>query len=201
MQFGSPHKLDYGKQLTAALAYLALNHLDRVSIVALRDGVAARLAPTRGRNRIFTVFDFLRPLRASGPTDLADAIGAFVAQNKRRGVAILISDLYDPAGFEQGINRLRYARFEVNVIHLHDRRDAAPQLRGDLTLVDAETGAARQVTVTPRLLARYAAAERAYRARIAAFCVQKHVDLFSLDTGTPPEDAVLKLLRRGGLLA
>src|SRR6185503_5811850 len=29
MQFGKPSKLNYGKQLAAALAYVALNHLDR----------------------------------------------------------------------------------------------------------------------------------------------------------------------------
>ncbi len=200
MAFGSPRKLDYGKQLCAALAYVALNHLDRVSITALRDQVVTRLAPTRGRNRIFTVFDFLRPLKADGGTNLTDAIGAFVAQNKRRGVAILVSDLYDPAGFEAGINRLRYARFEAHVLHLVDAAEATPPLHGELELVDAESGGSRQVTVTPRLLARYARAHAAYLARIEAFCVQHRVSLFSLDTRIPPDQAMLRLLR-GGLVA
>jgi uncharacterized protein (DUF58 family) len=201
MGFGTPRKLDYGKQLAAALAYVALNHLDRVSITALRDTVVTRLPPTRGRNRIFTVFDFLRPLAATGRTSLAESIGAFAAQNKRRGVAILISDLYDPEGFEQGINRLRYARFEAHVLHLRDAADAAPGLHGDVDLVDAETGESRSVTVTPRLLERYEQAQAAHLARLSAFCVQNRVGLFSLDTRTPPEDAMLRILRRGGLVA
>lgn len=201
MAFGSPRKLSYGKQLAAALAYVALNHLDRVSITALRDGVVQRLSPTRGRNRIFTVFEFLRPLTASGGTNLSDAIGAFAAQNKRRGVAVLISDLYDPAGFEQGINRLRYGRFEAHVVHLTDAADAAPELHGEVDLEDAETGETRQVTVTPRLLSRYAEAHAAYLERIHAFCRQKRVGLYTVDTRTPPDEAVLKLLRRGGLLS
>jgi uncharacterized protein (DUF58 family) len=200
MQFGTPRKLDYAKKLTAALAYVALNHLDRVSITALDEAVVERLAPTRGKNRIFTVFDFLRPLRPGGRTNLADALGTFVAQNKRRGVAILISDLYDPAGFEEGINRLRYGRFEAHVIHVCDPTDADPRLHGEVDIVDAETGESRQVTVTPRLLARYGEAHAAYVERVRSFCLRKRVGLSVIDTRTPVEEAMLRLLRHGGLV-
>ncbi len=66
------------------------------------------------------MFEFLRPVQADGRTGTADAMRTFVAQNKRRGVAILISDLYDPEGFEGGINTLRYNKFEPYVIQVFD---------------------------------------------------------------------------------
>ncbi len=201
MAFGRPPKLRYGKQLAAALAYVALNNLDRVSITALRDGSAERLAPTRGRNRIFTVFEFLRPLRADGGTHLADAISTFAAQNKRRGVAILISDLYDPLGFEEPINALRFARFETHILRLVSPDEAEPNLHGELELVDSETGLTRQVTVTPALLARYRAARAERDQRLEAFCGEKQVGLSTLDISVPPEEAILNVLRHGGLLA
>jgi hypothetical protein len=58
-----------------------------------RDGAHAE---TRGKARIFKVFRFLREESSRGTTDLGDAMKTFVAQNKRRGLAVLISDLYDP---------------------------------------------------------------------------------------------------------
>lgn len=201
MAFGAPRKLDFAKKLTAALAYIALAHLDRVSITALRETVGERLAPTRGKNHIFTVMEFLRPLKAHGRTNLADAVGAFVAQNKRRGVVLLVSDLYDPDGFEHAIRRLRYARFDVHVLHVTDPSDATPGLAGDVELIDAETGEVRQVALTPQLLRRYEQAYHKHCARIAAFCVKQQVGLFLIDTQTPPEEAMLRLLRRGGLVA
>ena len=197
----TPRTLDYGKQIAAALAYVALNHLDRVSVTALADAVTARMPPTRGRNRIFPIFEFLRPLQASGETRLADAVGTFVAQNKRRGVAVLISDLYDPAGFEAALDRLRYARFEPHVVHLIDPREAVPSARGDVELIDAESGERRQATLTPRLLERYAQAYRAHQERVTSACVQKQVGLFAIDVRTPVTDAMLHMLRRGGLVA
>jgi hypothetical protein len=72
----------------------------------------------------------------------------FVAQHKRRGLAVLVSDLYDPAGFERGINALRYKKFEPFVLHVVDPREARPELRGDVRVYDCETGDEREVTVT-----------------------------------------------------
>lgn len=199
MAFGDPPKLAYAKKLAAALAYISLHHLDRVSITAFHDGRLLRLAPTRGRNRIFRVFDFLRPLTASGNTRFPDAASAFAAQNRRRGVAIVISDLYDPDGFERGIDALRYAKFETYVLHVTDPSEAHAPALGDVELVDAETGEARFVTVSPKLASRYVQAYAAYRERVRRFCVEKQVPLFEVRTDVAPEETVLGILRRGGM--
>ena len=201
MRFGAPQsKLRYAKRLAAALAYIALANLDRVCVVTFSDEVSERLAPTRGKNRIFKVFEFLRPLEADGQTATADALKTFVAQNRRRGVAILISDLYDPDGFEAGINTLRYHKFEPYVIQVFDPVEVNPPLHGDVRLVDDETGEARDVTITPRVLERYAAAHAAYRARIDDFCTSKQVPHHAVRTDVPFDEAVLDILRRGGLV-
>ena len=200
MSFGDPIKLHYGMQVAAAISYVGLANLDRVSIHALGDRVVDRLAPARGKGRIFNVFEFLKGLQPQGKTDLAAACRSFVARNKRRGIAILISDLYDPEGFEGGINALRFARFETGVIQVFDRAEVKPKLHGDLSLVDCETGVARDVTITNRILERYAEVHRQYREQIEEFCRTKHVAHFPADTHVPFDEMVLRILRRGGLL-
>jgi len=200
MGFGKPKKLSYAKRIAAALAYIALSNLDRVSVLTFADAMIDRLAPTRGKVRIFKAFDFLRPLQAEGQTGIADAMKTFVAQNKRRGIAVLLSDLYDPAGFEQAINTLRYARFETHVLQIFDPTEVTPPLHGDVRLVDLETGEARDVTVTAKILERYAAAHLAYRRRIEDFCKKKQVSHFAFDTSVPFDEAVLGMLRRGGMV-
>lgn len=201
MEMGDPPKLDYAKRIAAALSYVALANLDRVSVLGFSDQMETRLAPTRGKNRIFKVFEFLRPLEASGETDLKTALRTFAAQNKRRGVAILISDLYDPKSFEDGINQLRYAKFDPYVLHIIDPADARPPLHGDVRLVDHETGETREVTVTPRILEKFAQAHRRYQQQIEEFCGNKQVTYHALTTDVPFDEAVLRILREGGLLA
>lgn len=200
MQFGKPKKFDYARRIAAGLSYIALANLDRVSVLSFADAITGRLAPTRGKNRIFKVFEFLRNIDAEGQTGIADAMKTFVAQNKRRGVAILISDFYDPAGFEAGINTLRYHKFETYVIQVFDPIEVRPELHGDVQLVDNETGESRELTVTDRLLQKYARAHEHYRKQIEDFCAKKQVTYFPVETSTAFDDAILRILRRGGML-
>ncbi len=200
MAFGDPPKFDHARRLAAAMAYVGLTNLDRVALIAWSTDVNKRMPPARGRGRIFKVFDFLRGVRAEGDTDLAGAARAFAAENKRRGVAVIVSDLYDPAGFERGINAIRYQKFEPMVIHVVDPREADPGARGDVTLVDVETDESREVTLTPALVERYRDAHAAWRAEIETFCKSRQVPYVAADVTRPFEDQVLGLLRRVGMV-
>lgn len=200
MGFGGGRKFDQARRLCAALAYVGLANLDRVTIVALSDHVVSRMPTTRGKARIFKVFEFLSSLEPSGHTNLSEALGTFVAQHKRRGLAVLISDLYDPAGFEGGINVLRYNKFEPYVLHLVDEKDAHPELKGDVRLYDCETGEEREVTVTDALLKRMQQAIDEYRHGIERFCTSRQVPYFAADIERPFEELVLGLFRGGGFL-
>jgi uncharacterized protein (DUF58 family) len=170
MGFGGKEKFDQARRLVAALAYVGLANLDRVTLVAVTDSVIRRVPATRGKGRIFTVFRFLRDLVTKGHTDLGDALKTFAAEHKRRGLAVLVSDLYDPAGFERGINALRFEGFEPYVVHLRDERDGAPPLGGDVLVYDCETGDEREVTITPAVLEKLGAAYQEYSTRIERFC-------------------------------
>jgi uncharacterized protein (DUF58 family) len=200
MTFGGATKFDQARRLCAALAYVGLANLDRVTIVALSDQVVSRMPTTRGKGRIFKVFEFLAGLEAGGLTDLGDALGTFVAQHKRRGLAVLVSDLYDPKGFEAGINVLRFNKFEPYVLNVFDPRDAHPNLKGDLRLYDCETGEEREVTVTPAMLKRMGHALSEYREGIERFCTSRQVPYFAANVDAPFEELVLELFRRGGFL-
>jgi uncharacterized protein (DUF58 family) len=200
MGFGSGRKFDQARRLAAALGYVGLANLDRVGIMGVSDEVISQMQPTRGKARIFKVFQFLRELEPSGSTNLGDALGTFVAQHKRRGIAVLISDLYDPAGFERGINVLRYNRFEPYVVHVVDPADGKPPLRGDVHVYDCETGDEREVTITDSLLERMEAAYRDYLHEIERFCLKNHVGYFSAEVDAPFEELVLRVFRRGGFL-
>lgn len=200
MAFGEAPKLRYAKLVAAALAYVGLANLDRVSVVSTADAIVGRMPETRGKARIFKVFRFLREVQGGGPTDLGDAMKSFVAQNKRRGLAILISDLFDPAGFERGINVLRYNKFEPYVVHVIDPEDARPKLHGDVLVYDCETGEEREVTVTGRILDQYTKAHEAFLADVARFCATHQVSYIPADIRTPFDELILRVFRRGGFL-
>jgi uncharacterized protein (DUF58 family) len=200
MGFGGGEKLRYGKKVCAALAYVGLANLDRVSVVTTTDRVMERMPQTRGKARIFKVFRFLREVGPEGTTDLGEALKTFVAQNKRRGLAVLVSDLYDPRGFEKGINVLRYNKFDPFVVHVVDPSEAKPKLHGDVLVYDCETGDEREVTVTAKVLSRFAEAHAQYFAEIERFCVTRQVPYVPASVEVAFEDLILRVFRRGGFL-
>jgi uncharacterized protein (DUF58 family) len=200
MAFGGGDKLRYAKKVVAALAYVGLANLDRVSISTTSDRIMARMPETRGKARIFKVFRFLREVGADGATDLGEALKTFVAQNKRRGLVVLVSDLYDPNGFEKGINVLRYNKFDAFVVHVTDPRDAKPKLSGDVLLYDCETGDEREVTVTAGVLTGFAGAYAKYLTEVGSFCASRQVPYVTASVEVPFDQLVLRVFRRGGFL-
>jgi uncharacterized protein (DUF58 family) len=193
-------KLRYAKRVCAALAYVGLANLDRVTIATTTDRVMSRMPETRGKARIFKVFRFLASVPAAGKTDLGDCIRTLVASHKRRGMVVLISDLYDPAGFERGINVLRYNKFDPFVVHVIDPAEARPRLFGDVLVYDCETGVAREVTVTPKVLDRLASAHAQYAAGVERFCASHQVPYVAATLAVPFDELVLRVFRRGGFL-
>ena len=220
MAAGGGRKFDYARRVAAALSYVALANMDRAAVIPFAGGLGAPLPPARGKARAFAVFDFLRGLDAGGPTRLEDSVRAFVHRTRKPGLAVLLSDLYAiPAAAEatnvgsQGSPRgpvvgpadaaldlLRYHRFEPFVLHVTDARERRPALRGDLTLVDRETGEAREVTVTPRVLARYEAAYEARCHAVEAACTRRRVPYLRAPVETPFDDLILRVFRTGGFL-
>jgi uncharacterized protein (DUF58 family) len=200
MGFGDGSKFDHARRLCAALAYVGLTNLDRVTVVGVGAEVVERLPTTRGKKRIFSVLRFLAGLRSEGDTDLGSAMRTFVAQHKRRGLAILIGDFYDPAGFANGVNVLRYNKFETRVLQVVDRREAKPAVRGDIRVRDCETGQDLEVTVDDAFLDRFHQLHQAYDQELARFCARQQIPYFASDVGVPFDEAMLGVFRKGGFL-
>ncbi|GAB4518690.1 MAG: DUF58 domain-containing protein [Haliangiales bacterium] len=200
MLIGDPLKLHYAMQVSAALAYVGLASLDRVAILPFSNRLHGRLPPARGKNRIFKVFEFLRNVEVGGDTDLAACVEKFVHQNKRRGLVVLLSDFYDPRGFEEALNTLRYNKFDPFVLQVFDRKEAEPSLHGDLALVDCETGELKEVTISRSLLDAYTREHEKFCGELRDFCTARAVPYFRTHTRVAFDDLILRIFRTGGFL-
>ena len=83
----------------------------------------------------------------SGAPPLADALRDIASRTQRPGLALLLTDGYDPDGLRAGLAALAGRGHEVVLLHLLTPDELNPTLRGDLRLVDTETGDKREVTV------------------------------------------------------
>jgi uncharacterized protein (DUF58 family) len=199
MGFGSPSKFDFARQVAAALGYIALADLDRVAVIAFANDIIADFPLTRGKGRILSLLRFLEELKPVGTlTDLGRVAKGFVHRNQRRGLAVVVSDLYDPAGFERGLDMLRHRRYEPHVVQIYDRREAEPNLKGDMELYDVETETVQKVTVTERNLRQYRKIFADFQESIQRYCRNYGLGCTRTSTEIPFDELILKMMRTAG---
>jgi uncharacterized protein (DUF58 family) len=195
MDFGRPTKLAYAIRLAAALGFVGLVNLERVGVAVLRDRLSEGWPPTRGRSQFPALLDFLGSVRSSGATALNDGLGRYAMRAREPGIAVVISDLMDPLGFESGVRALLERRFEVHVVHLLDASELNPMLGGDLRLQDSETGEVRELTVDGEALRAYRQRLHQFLDRIEGFCRSQEIGYRRLTTDMPLESFMLSQLR------
>jgi len=195
MDFGAPTKLEYGARLAAALGFIGLVSMERVGVGVLRERVAEGWPPTRGRNQVMNLFDFLGRVRPAGGTTLNDGLQNYARRAREPGLAVVISDLLDPGGFEAGVRALLEHRFDVHLIHVLAPEEMNPELAGDFRLVDSETGEVRELSVDGDAIRAYRERLRQFLERVEAFSRARELGYHRVTVDTSVEEFVLSQIR------
>ena len=115
---------------------------------------------------------------------------------RQAGVAVVLSDFLDPAGYEAGLNALVARGFQVNAIQILAPEELIPAgLRG-LAAGGCETGAVQEVTFGKFRLKAYQQTVRNFCQRLREFCQGRGMNFFSVSSETPLEQLLLKQLRQ-----
>ena len=195
MGFGSPSKLAYGARLAAGLGFVGLVNLERVGVGMVRERLAEGVGPSRGRSQILPLMDLLSRARPTGGTSLNEALGAWGLRTREPGLAVLISDLMDPAGYERGLKSLLEHRHDLHVIHLLAAEEMNPVWGGDLRLEDVESGETRDLTLDAEAMRVYRGRLHDFLERAEGFCRANEIGYHRVVTDTPVEEFMLRQLK------
>ena len=150
MNFGTPTKLRYGKQVAAALAFIGLVNHDRILLDTFSAQLDQGLRGLRGRSQMWRVVQYLEHLEANGQSDLTAAAREFAIRHAGKGVVIVISDFLDKHGYQDALRYLLARNMDIYVIQVLSQQEVEPDLVGDLRLVDAEDDEAAEITISAR---------------------------------------------------
>jgi uncharacterized protein (DUF58 family) len=196
MAEGNPAKVEHAKRIAAALGYIGLKNLDKVGGATFAADLNAPLSLGRGKKQILSLFRFLSTVSCGGETDLEASMQSFGALFPRPGLAVVLSDLFDPRGWRAGLEELLKQKHQLLVIHIMDDEEFDPAARGDLSLSDVESGRERRLFLDSEMLKRFQAEITAYCGEIEAFCRSRRMDYLRTRTSVPFEDFVLLTLRQ-----
>lgn len=185
MLFGSGARLkkDLAAEVSAILAFSAVQNNDKVGLLIFTDRVETFIPPRKGRAHALAILREIYSLdNSSRKTDIDSALGFIRRTQKRKAIVFLLTDLIG-TGYERGMKLLN-TRHDFVMIHLGDPLDMDLPRSCLLDLVDPESG--ERVTVDARsglLLDRYAAAGRRDREDLRQQLRRMKVDTVFLDTG------------------
>jgi uncharacterized protein (DUF58 family) len=200
MDFGTPTKLEYAKQLAAALSFIGLVRGDRVRIETIGQPASYRGPVLRGRSNVWRMIKQLDETVPGENTSLAAGVKNFCIRNPGKGIVLLISDLMDKEGYETALRYFVSNEMDCYVIHLLSQEELQPDVKGDLKLVDCEDADEAEVTISAPLLARYQQTLAAFTRGAQEFCTRRGIHYMLASNQLPVADLVGQHLRRRGLV-
>ena len=216
MTFGDPPKFDFARQVAAAIGYVALAGFDRVSVIPfppldqpssrssdnlqpatcnLQLAARAALRAVRGKKSAIQFFQNLSGLTAGGPANLNEALRRGALEARHTGLAVVLSDFLDPAGYETGLTALVGRGFQVSAVQILSPDELNPVSYGDLRLVDSESGHHQEVTFGRFRVKAYQQTVRNFCQRLREFCTGRGMNFFTASSDTALEVLLLKQLR------
>jgi len=189
------------QRIAGTLGALALLNGDALCGGVLQSNQPNALwGPSRGRGRLPQWEAWCNAIAPSGTTSMTNALHSLADRSLRPGLVLLLTDGYDPDGLRAGVAALAGRGHEVALLHLLTPDELDPPIRGDLRLVDAESGLKREVTIDGATLNAYHRRLTSWQADLRAIAGKHGGRYAMLRTGTPLRRILLEDLRRAGVV-
>ena len=199
MTFGAPSKLSAAQRFGAALGSVALAGGDAVYVRTLGRREQPQ-PPMRGRPGFSRLMRSIGAIAPGSATRLAPALLEFAKTETRRGIAILLSDGFDPAA-ASAIRALGGRGFEVLFLQIVADEDLSPPLEGDLRLIDDEGGEPVEITANSTVLKEYERRLSAHNSELQQAVLRAGGRYSLVRARTPLETLISTVWRRDGWVA
>jgi uncharacterized protein (DUF58 family) len=197
-------KFDYGCTVAASLAYLLQQQQDAVGLVTFDTGVRLSLPPSSHPSHLKLLLHELANTRPDDRTDVSEVFHRLAEQIRRRGLIVLISDLFvDVDTLTRALQHFRHKRHEVVVFQVMHEDELAFPFQDNVLFRGLEVD--RQVLTEPRALRKaYLEAVERFLGGVRKSCANNGIDYRLLSTQEPLDAALASYLafrRRTGSAA
>ena len=189
-------KLDYGKTLAASLAWILIRQRDAVGLAAFDDALKVFLPPRSTNVQLKTILTALDRIDGGAKTRCGGALESVARHCSRRGLCIVLSDLFDdPQHIIRGLRHLRYKRQDVMVLWILDPLELAFSGGVSYKLRDYETR--EELSLDGRTAAGFfREGFGRHQNLIARACRELSIDCEILSTDEPFQKALVRIMEK-----
>ncbi len=133
-------KLQYAQYLGAALTYLLLCQRDAAGLVTFSEHIKSYLPPRSVFSYLNQILKEMDSLTPKGETRIADTFHILAEKIKKRGLIIILSDLFDdPDAILTALKHFRHKKHEIIVFQILDPMETQFSFGDDTVFIDMET--------------------------------------------------------------
>ncbi|MCX6137410.1 MAG: DUF58 domain-containing protein [Ignavibacteriales bacterium] len=187
-------KLVYASYVAAALSYLMVQQRDAVGLTIYDEGIRTAVPPHATQAHLRRVLRELEVVKAGSGTGTAASLHRIAEQTQRRGLVIVLSDLFDDqAQVLAALKHFRHNHHEVLVLQILDPLERSFAFGGDAVFKDLETD--EEMMSQPYHLQRsYQKEMQSFLERYKRECRENSIDYVMMDTATPFDTALFQYL-------
>lgn len=193
---GNVTKIEYASTLVAGLSYLMIRQQDAVGLSLYSDKINKYMPPRASRAYLHEILKNLTEAKASDKTNTAASLHTIAEKIKRRGLVIIVSDLFDDVeSVLSALKHFRYKKNEVIVFQVLDPMERNFAFGSDAVFKDMETG--EEITTQPHHVQKsYSEAMAEFIGKIKAECLNSNIEYNLIETSTPFDKALFSYIQK-----
>ncbi|MBQ4505044.1 MAG: DUF58 domain-containing protein [Firmicutes bacterium] len=203
----NPEKSEYAIAIAAALGYLSVHNMDKVSFKLIKGEKSEDPFGTIvGKRAFFNAISTLEELEFEGETDLREAVVNTPNTGSNDGLTVIISDFFTDSEWRKAVDYLCYKKRQVLLIQLVTPEEVDPSYTGRVHLVDIESETLEdernmKLKIDRASQVAYEQAMEEIRQELSSFCTSRGADYITICTDQPVEKVLFKELLKVGVMA
>ena len=203
----NPEKAEYAVAVAAALGYLSVHNMDKVSFKLIKGEKSEDPFGTIvGKRAFFNAISTLEELEFEGETDLRESIVSTPNTGTKDGLTVIISDFFTDSDWQKAVDYLCYKQRQVLLIQVVTPEEVDPSYTGRVHLVDIESETLEdernmKIKIDRSFQVAYEQAMADIQEELKSFCTSRGADYVTLCTDQPIEKALFKELLKVGIMA
>lgn len=203
----SPQKGSYSIAAMAALGFLAVQNMDKVSFQIMRgDRAENPFGTIVGKNAFFRAVSELENLTFEDDADIGECVTHCPDTGTNNGLTVIISDFFRVNDWKKAVEYLCYKRRQVLLMQILSPEEISPAYEGRVNLIDSEAGELTdfrnmKIRITPGMKRAYDEALADFKNQIKTFCSKRDVGFISIGSDTAIERVLFSELLKAGIMS
>lgn len=203
----NPEKAAYAIASAAALGFLAVHNMDKVSFHIMKGETSENPFGTIvGKNAFFRAIGQLEELVFDGESDVEKCITSCMDTGTNNGITVIVSDLLTDSNWKKAVDYLTFKKRQVMIIQPLTPAEIDPLFDGRINLIDSESfdladDKNLKIKITRSSQNAYREALHDFYEDIKTFSRKRGVDYISISTDMPIEKVLFGELLKVGIIS